>query len=380
VEHRLEDVLHRPVDRIVVIDKGRIVSDLEPAFLLCSNTLRETGIREPLYISALKYAGVTIEPAMNPQHTSTLSCAYTPLAEWDRQQAEIESGETGNNSYSAPAERDLEIRNLHFRYTEQGEEALKNISFSVACGECVGLVGRNGSGKSTLAKCICGFIKPDSGSIFYNAQNLAELSIMERAEKIGYVMQNPNQMISFPMIFDEIAFGLRTRGVPEPEIKTSVYEALKICGLYPFRNWPVSALSYGQKKRLTIASILVLRPSFMILDEPTAGQDYRHYTEFMEFLLGLNRDMGISLLLITHDMHLMLEYTTRAVVLCEGECVADSEPYEILTDDSIISKASLKRTSLYDLALNAGLGDPRGFAGRYIRFDRKKKEQKKIEI
>ncbi|MDR1839891.1 MAG: ABC transporter ATP-binding protein [Treponema sp.] len=380
VEHRLEDVLHRPVDRIVVIDKGRIVSDLEPARLLSSNILHETGIREPLYISALKYAGVKIEPAMNPQHTSTLKCDYTPLAEWDRQQAEIESGETGNNSRPGKAEGGLEIRNLRFRYTEQGEEALKDISFSVERGECAGLVGRNGSGKSTLAKCICGFLKPDSGSIYYDGKNLADFSIMERAEKIGYVMQNPNQMISFPMIFDEVAFGLKTRGVSEPEIKTSVYEALKVCGLYSFRNWPVSALSYGQKKRLTIASILVLRPSFMILDEPTAGQDYRHYTEFMEFLLGLKRDMGISLLLITHDMHLMLEYTTRAVVLSEGECVADSEPFEILTDDSIINKASLKRTSLYELALNAGLGDPRGFAGRYIKFDRKKKERKKSGI
>jgi len=374
VEHRLEDVLHRPVDRIVVIDKGRIVSDTEPARLLCSDTLRKTGIREPLYISALKYAGVAVEPAMNPQHTGTLICDYRPLAEWDRQQAETENGETGNSSSTAPAEPGLEIKNLRFRYTEQGEEALKDISFSVARGECAGLVGRNGSGKSTLAKCICGFIKPDSGSVYYNGQNLADLSIMERAEKIGYVMQNPNQMISFPMIFDETAFGLRTRGVLEPEVRARVYDALKICGLHPFRNWPVSALSYGQKKRLTIASILVLRPSFMILDEPTAGQDYRHYTDFMEFLLGLKQELGISLLLITHDMHLMLEYTTRAVVLSEGECVADSEPFEILTDDSIINKASLKRTSLYELALNAELPDPRGFVNRYIRFDRKKRE------
>ena len=181
-------------------------------------------------------------------------------------------------------------------------------------------------------------------------------------------------MISFPMIFDETAFGLRTRGIPEAEVKARVYETLEVCGLYPFRNWPVNALSFGQKKRLTIAAILVLRPSFVILDEPTAGQDYRHYTEFMEFIVGLNSKLGLSLLLITHDMHLMLEYTTRAVVLSEGECVADMEPFEVLTDDGIIQKASLKRTSLYQLALNAGLGDPRGFVGRYITFDRQTRE------
>jgi energy-coupling factor transport system ATP-binding protein len=377
VEHRLEDVLHRPVDRIVVIDQGRIISDTKPAQLLCSNILPETGIREPLYISALKYSGVTVKEEMNPQHTSALICDYKPLVEWDRRQT-LNNGQDSRMN-PGEAQRGLEVRELRFRYTENEEEALKGISFNVISGECVGLVGKNGSGKSTLAKCICGFLKPDYGAVYYNGQNLAELSIMERAEKIGYVMQNPNQMISFPMIFDEIAFGLGNRAVNETEIKTRVNEALNICGLYPFRNWPVNALSYGQKKRLTIASILALRPSLIILDEPTAGQDYRHYTEFMEFLLGLSRDLDFSLLLITHDMHLMLEYTTRAVVLSEGVCVADNEPFKILTDDEIIQKASLKRTSLYELALNAKLGDPRGFTGRYIRFDRKMREQKRAE-
>ena len=376
VEHRLEDVLHRPVDRIVVMDKGQIISDTEPAFLLASDILSKTGIREPLYLSALKYSGVTLKPGMKPQHQDTLVIDYKPLVEWDRSNREGQgSGENvASILKSAPC---LEVRDINFRYNEQGEPALKGVSFSVATGECVGLVGRNGSGKSTMAKCICGFVHPDSGSLFFNGKNLADFSIMERAEKIGFVMQNPNQMISFPMIFDEIAFGLKTRGVGETEIKERVYEALKVCGLYPFRNWPVSALSFGQKKRLTIASILILRPSFMILDEPTAGQDYRHYTEFMEFLLGLGKDLGISLLLITHDMHLMLEYTTRAVVLSEGLCVADREPFEVLTDDEIIEKASLRRTSLYELALNARLDDPRGFVDRYIKFDRKKREVKR---
>jgi len=372
VEHRLEDVLHRPVDRIVLMDKGRIVADQAPAELLVSGLLEETGIREPLYLSALAYSGISVNAEMQPQSPATLRVNdYGPLVEWD----------AARNGLQKPAEArvqetaGLEVRNLRFRYDRQGAEALKGISFSLPPGKCVGLVGSNGSGKSTAAKCICGFVRPDSGTIHCEGQDMARLSIMERAEKIGYVMQNPNQMISFPMIYDETAFGLRTRNVLEGEVKTRVHEALEVCGLYPFRNWPISALSYGQKKRLTIASILVLRPSYMILDEPTAGQDYRHYTEFMEFLLGLNRKLGVSLLLITHDMHLMLEYTSRAVVLSEGECIADQEPFQVLTDDGIIEKASLKRTSLYDLALKAGLSDPRGFVGRYIDFDRRKKER-----
>jgi len=379
IEHRLEDALHRPVDRIVVIDKGRIIADKKPAEILASDILKETGIREPLYLSALAYSGIAVNSSMAPESLETLDLNFEPLREWDKKQiAENKEKGMGSREWGKEeAHTGLEVRNLTFRYLGQNTEALKDVSFSVAPGECVALVGRNGSGKSTMAKCICGFVKPDFGSVSYNGKDIADLSIMERAEKIGYVMQNPNQMISFPMIYDETAFALRTRGWSETDVKTSVHEALKVCGLYPFRNWPVSALSYGQKKRLTIASILALRPSFMILDEPTAGQDYRHYTEFMEFLLGLNSDLKISLLLITHDMHLMLEYTSRAVVLSDGVCVADQEPFQVLTDDAIIEKASLKRTSLYDLALKANIPDPRGFVGRYIAGDRKNRRTKR---
>ena len=371
IEHRLEDVLHRSVNRIVVMDHGRIISDTAPADLLASDLLKKTGIREPLYLSALAYSGVEIKPSMAPDHIDTLATDFEPLLKWNSHSLISSHREHGDTEYTDG----LEVNDISFRYDERGSDVLENVSFTVAPGECVGLVGKNGSGKSTMAKCICGFEKPDSGAIWYNGQDLTELSIMERAEKIGYVMQNPNQMISFPMIFDEVAFGLKTRNTPEEETKQKVHKALEVCGLLPFRDWPVNALSYGQKKRLTIASILVLQPSLMILDEPTAGQDYRHYTEFMEFLLGLNRDMGLSLILITHDMHLMLEYTTRAVVLSEGICVADSEPFEVLTDDEVIKKASLKRTSLYTLALRAGLEDPRGFVGRYIAYERQRRSK-----
>ena len=126
--------------------------------------------------------------------------------------------------------------------------------------------------------------KARSGRILFGGEDIADWSIKERGEKIGLVMQNPNQMISKPMIYDEgWRWDFTVRSVPEEEIKERVYATLKICGLYQFRNWPVSALSFGQKKRVTIASILVLHPQVLILDEPTAGQDYRHYTEIMEF-------------------------------------------------------------------------------------------------
>lgn len=367
IEHRLEDVLHRPVDRIVVMDKGRILADAPPETVLASGLLGEIGIREPLYLAALRYAGVPVTEALHPANVATLQLAGAPaaaLCAWELRQP----------SPPPPPARDpiLTVCDLSFHYPldESRRPVLKEVSFTLNRGECVSLVGRNGAGKSTLAKLICGFESPVSGSLSYDGTDLASDSIKQRAERIGYVMQNPNQMISQSLIFDEVALGLRMRQVSAEEIKTRVADVLRVCGLYPFRNWPVAALSYGQKKRLTIAAILVLRPQLLILDEPTAGQDFRHYTEIMEFLRTLNHETGLSLLMITHDMHLMLEYTTRALVVSEGCLLADDTPASILTDDAVIEAASLKRTSLYDLAVRAALPEPRRFVQQFIDHDR----------
>ncbi|MDR1949915.1 MAG: DUF3744 domain-containing protein [Spirochaetaceae bacterium] len=369
VEHRLEDVLHRPVDRIVVIDRGRIIADLPPAELLAADILRKTGIREPLYLSALRYAGIGFSPEKRPESVNTVEFDRRRLVEW--------AGGLPDPAPEAPRSALLEVGDLDFYYPGDlaKRPVLEGVSFVLAKGECVSLVGKNGAGKSTLAKLICGFNRPVSGFIRFEGRDLADSSIKERAERIGYVMQNPNQMISHPLIYDETALGLRTRGVAENEVRDRVGETLKICGLYPFRNWPVSALSFGQKKRLTIASILVMGVSLLILDEPTAGQDYRHYSDIMEFLRKLNREQGLTFLLVTHDMHLMLEYTRRALVLAGGKLLAaDNSPAAILTDDRLVERASLKRTSLYDLALRAGITDPRGFVRHFIDYEELRRE------
>ena len=251
--------------------------------------------------------------------------------------------------------------------------ALKDVAFHVKPGEVVGFIGNNGAGKSTVLKLISGFYKPSSGRVLFNGKDIKDESIKERAEKIGVVMQNPNQMISKSMIFDEVALGLKVRGVDESEIKTRVHEALKICGLYEFRNWPISALSYGQKKRVTIASILVLNPEIIILDEPTAGQDFRHYTEIMEFLKEIN-SKGVTIIMITHDMHLMLEYTNRAIVLADGLKIADDIASNVITDSKVIEAANLKETSVYELAVKANLENPRSFVKTFIDYDRSVRE------
>lgn len=363
IEHRLEDVLHCPVDRIIVVDNGKIAADITPEELLSSNLLVETGIREPLYITALKYAGCNIEPKMHPQHIDTLnidSCR-DKLKDWYEDTVEDKEQTSG--------EAILEMRDVKFSY-ESGKEILHGVSFKVNKGEMVSIVGRNGAGKSTISKLICGFYKPTEGKVLFNGRDLVNDTIKERAEKIGIVMQNPNQMISKTMIFDEVALGLKVRGVSEEEIKNRVFETLKVCGLYEFRNWPISALSFGQKKRVTIASILVLNPEVIILDEPTAGQDFKHYTEIMEFLKELNQK-GVTIVMITHDMHLMLEYTNRAIVLSNGVKLADDIAANVLTDEEVINKANLKETSLYELAIKANLDNPRMFVKKFIDYDRR---------
>ncbi len=363
IEHRLEDVLHRHVDRVILMNEGRILADTTPDELLSGSLLKENGIREPLYITALKYAGVSVTADMRPdsiEHIALSEEDKGAVRDWFRRVSE------------APPRPEtpvlLEAKNIRFAYAN-GHEALRELSLTVHEGELSAIVGTNGAGKSTFCKLLCGFETQQEGTLFFAGQDMAELSIKERADSIGYVMQNPNQMISQTMIFDEVALGLRTRGVNEEEIRRRVEETLKICGLWPFRNWPVSALSFGQKKRVTIAAILVLEPKMIILDEPTAGQDYRHYTEIMEFLLELNR-RGVTVLMVTHDMHLMLEYARRAVVFSDKRLIADAPCAEILTDAEIIRRASLKETSLYTLAQRCGVGDGRAFVARFIDFER----------
>lgn len=363
VEHRLEDVLHRPVDRVVLMSGGRILADMQPDELLSSDLLENNGIREPLYITALKYAGINIVPEMKPAHKDTIV-----LSNEDKEK--VKAWFTGENTPGQEKRQEvlLKARDIEFAY-DNGHKALKGVSLDINKGERLAIVGTNGAGKTTLSKVICGFEKEQKGELVFEEFDLREKSIKERADYIGYVMQNPNQMISKVMIMEEVGLGLKARGIPEEEAKESIEKALKVCGLWQFRNWPISALSFGQKKRVTIASILALNPKMIILDEPTAGQDYRHYTAICEFLKDLN-ELGITVVMITHDMHLMLEYATRSVVFSDGRIIADDTGANILTDIDIIKAANLKETSLYSLALECGL-EPSEFAQCFIDYERR---------
>ena len=367
IEHRLEDVLWRNVDRIVLVNGGTILADLRPDELLSGSLLAENGIREPLYVTALRYAGVDITPDKHPAHVDSLV-----LDDTDTQK--LRDWFTARPRPAAQPEREplLEVKGLSFGY-QKGQQTLRDVSFSIGKGEMVSIVGRNGAGKSTLSKLICGFETPDAGEIFLNGKPLTEENIRRRAQHIGYVMQNPNQMISKTMIYEEVALGLQRSGLTEEQIREKVEATLRVCGLYPFRNWPISALSFGQKKRVTIASVLALDPELILLDEPTAGQDFRHYTDIMEFLRGLNA-RGVTVVMITHDMHLMLEYTRRALVFCDGRLIADRTAAAVLCDPALVEQAALKETSLYTLANRCGIAPAQEFVERFIEQDREVRE------
>ena len=351
IEHRLEDVLYRPIDRVILINQGQVLYNGQPDELLRTTLLAENGIREPLYLTTLRQLGQDIDQL---EHLDRLE--DIELTGVNRSIPEATFTKTGE------AEELLKLEQISFAYQEN-HPILKNISLSIPKGQRLAIVGKNGAGKSTLAKAICGFITTE-GQYTSRGEDIKQESVKERAERVGYVLQNPNQMISTNMIFDEVALGLRLRGVAEEDIKERVYQALKTCGLYEFRKWPISALSYGQKKRVTIASILVLGPEILVLDEPTAGQDQRNYTEIMEFLDSL-QEKGHTIVMITHDMQLMLDYSDRALVVSDGQILADLSPAELFTHPDILQEANLKETSIFALANRLGM-DPLALTQFYM--------------
>ncbi|WP_028025286.1 ABC transporter ATP-binding protein [Enterovibrio calviensis] len=359
IEHRLEDVLTHAVDRVILMDNGSIVADTTPNAILMSGLLDQHGIRQPLYLSALKHAGCQLSESDNPAYLNLLDVEQfaAPLLQW------------ADDYTPEPAKADkpalLTIEGLTYSYDGE-KNALENVSFSVNRGEIVSVLGKNGSGKSTITKLVMGVLEPDAGTILFDGDDFSKLSIFERSKKVGVVMQNPNHMISHHMIMDEVTFGLKNLGLREEDIEQRALNALDLCGLSKYRHWPIDALSYGQKKRVTIASILVMEPKLLVLDEPTAGQDYRNYSAMLSFIQRLNKERGITVMIISHDMHLVLEYTTRSIVIADSKLIADAPMTKVFSQPTLLDQANLATTSLYQIADRAGIKDINGFMQQFI--------------
>ncbi len=361
IEHRLEDVLWGNLDRIILMSEGNIIADMKPSDLLKSDLLTKYGIREPLYLQALKYANVELDAENKFDKINTLTLNEYQINQVNNWYQNINASEKDNNN-----EVILSLENISFGYDDIPN--VSNINLEVYKNEMLCIVGENGAGKTTLAKLISGFEKYNSGTMMLNGKDMKDLTIRERASYIGYVMQNPNQMISQTMIYDEVGLCLQSTNLTEEEKHEKIEKAMKVCGIYEFRKWPISALSYGQKKRVTIASVLVNSPEILILDEPTAGQDFKHYQEFMDFLCDLNRQ-GVTIILITHNMHLMLEYTTRSLVMVKGKLIANTTPAKLLCTKELVDNSALKETSLFTLAKICSISDPINFVEQFIKYD-----------
>lgn len=368
IEHRLEDVLYRPVDRIILMSAGRIVADMKPDDLLKSSLLSECGIREPLYLTAMKYAGCELDDVKN-------ICSLDDMELSQENTAKLKEFFTAERpGIEESSEEDvISFDHVSYTYPSNGRKALEDVSFSVKRGERVAIIGKNGAGKSTAAKLICGIIRPDEGKITIEGQDSKKFSVKEIGEKVGYVMQDPNQMIVKDIIKDEVGLALSIRGMDQKVIDERVKTVLETCNLYKMRKWPVDSISYGQKKRVTVASIMAIEPDILILDEPTAGQDFRSYTDIMNFVNLLNKKYGKTILFITHDMHLAIENTDRAIVFSDGKLIAQDKVFTVLSDEEIIKKANLKQTSLYRLALKLGL-DPEATIRHFIEYERTVKQ------
>ncbi|WP_375322644.1 ABC transporter ATP-binding protein [Aliivibrio logei] len=368
IEHRLEDVLYCSVDRIILMDNGEIIADMTPDELIQSSLLAKHGIREPLYVSLLKKCQLDLALIPNISYLASIPAESLKQAvcTWF---SDVEA------TLSFSENKDILLRVDNLTYSYDGEiNALEDVSFNVKKGEFVSILGKNGSGKSTITKLVMGVLQPDQGALFLNGQDLTELSIYERSQKVGVVLQNPNHMISHHMIYDEVAFGLVNSGLSDSDIEKKVLNALELCGLSRFRHWPIDALSYGQKKRVTIASILVLEPELLILDEPTAGQDYKNYTSMLSFINQLNQKLDLTVIIISHDMHLVLEHTTRAIVIADSKCIADQDVTEVFSQPELLNKANLTVTSLYELAEKLEIENITGFIQQFIATEHESKQ------
>lgn len=348
IEHRIEDVLRAHVDRVIVMAHGRIVANDTPTAIIQAGVLSANGLDEPLYIQLLRRAGV---PVHKIPHVA------------DVEKVDVSNFRDQIENLAEPVQtvthddKQLLVQNLTFAYDQQ-EPLFENLSTSIHEGEILGIVGKNGSGKTTLSHLLTGFLTPSGGDIQLDGRSLLSDSIKERADHIGYVLQNPNHMITKATVFDEVASGLRLRNIDEEQVTERVREMLQLVDLDGMRNWPISALSFGQKKRLTIAAVLVLKPEILILDEPTAGQDETHTSQLLSFLQNINITNHTTIIIITHDMHLLANFVQRALVVVDGQILADTTPAELLANEALVDAASLRTTSIYRLAQRLSIVHP----------------------
>jgi len=318
-EHRTEEVLRAKPTRVVVIDHGKMLADsTDPRVLI---KFRDT-LKVPADY-ALAEAPRTLAPIITQEPDRA-----------NRDQVEL-----------------IRVEDLSYEYTS-GVKALRDINFAIHEGERVALLGNNGAGKSTLALTLVGLLKPTSGRVLIGGRDTRELSTATIARTLCLVFQSPFSMIFARTVKDELSFGPKNLGFPQEKIAAIVPETATRCSIAHLVEGSPFASSFGEKKRICVGAVLTMQPKCIILDEPTAGQDYRSYSNFMNFICSLGEHVK-SFVVITHDPDLAIEYTNRAIVLSDGKIIADGETRKVLADASILKEGAIRETSLIELSLKA---------------------------
>ncbi|MCX6038561.1 MAG: ABC transporter ATP-binding protein [Chloroflexi bacterium] len=316
VEHRVEDMLSIHPDVFMYLDEGKM------AYLGDTD-----GLMDVVDYRRIKLpAQVVLERARRDP-----APVFVPAA----------------NSRSEVKTALVRFEGVHFRYSGDGPEVLKGLNFSVNAGDVIAVLGHNGSGKTTMVKHALGLLKPTEGRVLLEGQDTRKMTVAQAAHTVGYVFQSPSQMLFAPTVREELSFGPKNLGFPADAIVQNVDWAIETVNLKSEMDMPPLALSFGQQKRISIAAILAMRSRILMMDEPTAGQDYWNYQAFMDAILQMPGFDAV--IFITHDVDLAVIYANRILLIYSGEIVADGKPQEVLKDEKLLRSCRVLPTSLLKL-------------------------------
>jgi energy-coupling factor transport system ATP-binding protein len=316
VEHRVDDVLRIRPDSVLYLREGVSAYFGAPEGMMGSVDYREVKLPAPVVYERAKAAPApTFSPAVKADGSEPL----------------------------------IAFEGVGFRYDPSLPEVLHDVNLTIRKGDVVAILGANGAGKTTLVKHALGLLKPTEGRVLLEGRETRDISVAQAARTVGYVFQSPSQMLFAPTVNEELAFGARNMGYAKEQIEKDVRWALDVVNMRDYADSPPLALSFGQQKRISIAAVLAMRSRILMMDEPTAGQDYWNYTAFMDAILQMPGFDAV--IFITHDLDLAISYANRIVLVREGQIAADGAPDEVLCDEALLRRCRVVPTSLLRLNL-----------------------------
>jgi energy-coupling factor transporter ATPase len=326
IEHKIDEVFDL-ADRTIVMDRGKIILDGKTSEVFTRNLdlLESMGIYPPQLIRLSKMLKVKPSYKEISSYFNSLNGSFKKFSE---------------ENHTEKSSPEVVFEDVWFNY-HNGTPALKGINLEMKKGEFIALIGSNGSGKTTLLSCLIGFIKPGKGRILIDAQDIKNLGVADLAVKVGYLFQNPDLQLFMNTVAQEVGFGLKNRSMATVDINKNVARALEIMELSEYSDRHPHSLSRGQRQRLAVASIISMEQDILVLDEPTSGQDRGHLNKFLCQIKKLN-DAGKTIIMITHDMSIVAEYSERTIVMEGGKILMDGSTREVFSRPEILKKASIE--------------------------------------